>query len=149
MWAQQWQDRLDDLMPYPNTPLVNLTRVLHKKHYTVMQMYKTAEDFFTSIDLYPMTSKFWARSMFTKPADRDVGCQGSAYDLDYHEDYRVKICTTLNDDNFYTVHHEMGHIEYYMAYAKKQPYVYRSGANSAFHEAIGDTIGMYAGKFEY
>ena len=34
-----------------------------------------------------------------------------------------------------------------MAYEKKQPYIYRAGANSAFHEAIGDTIGMYAGEF--
>ena len=33
----------------------------------------------------------------------------------------------------------MGHIEYFMAYAD-QPAVYRTGANSAFHEAVGDTI---------
>ena len=147
MWAQQWNERLDDFMPYPNTPLVNLTRELNKKHYSIDRMYKTAEDFFTSINLYPMTPKFWTRSMFTKPTDRDVDCQASAYDLDYHDDYRVKICAVVNDDNFYTIHHEMGHVEYFMAYAKEQPYVYRDGANSAFHEAIGDTIGMYASEF--
>jgi peptidyl-dipeptidase A len=39
----------------------------------------------------------------------------------------------------------MGHIEYFMAY-KDQPLYYRDGANSGFHEAIGDTIGMYASK---
>ena len=147
MWAQAWNERLDDLMPYPDAPLVNLTRALHKKHYTVNQMYKTAEDFFTSINLYPMTPKFWARSIFTKPTDRDVDCQASTYDMGYHDDYRVLICTTVNDNYFYTIHHEMGHVEYDMAYAKQQPYVYRDGANSGFHEAIGDTIGMYAGEF--
>ncbi|CAF3630704.1 unnamed protein product [Adineta steineri] len=143
MWAQQWQNRLDDLMPYPGTPLVNITRILYKKKYTIEKMYKTAENFFTSINLYPMTPKFWARSMFTKPVDRDVVCHASAFDFRYHNDYRVKICTIMDDDYFYTIHHEMGHIEYYMSYAN-QRYDYQDGANSGFHEAIGDTIGMYA-----
>ncbi|CAF0880032.1 unnamed protein product [Adineta steineri] len=143
MWAQQWQNRLDDLMPYPDVPLVNITRILYKKKYTIEKMYKTAENFFTSINLYPMTPKFWARSMFTKPVDRDVVCHASAFDFRYHNDYRVKICTIMDDDYFYTIHHEMGHIEYYMSYAN-QRYDYQDGANSGFHEAIGDTIGMYA-----
>ena len=146
MWAQQWQDRLDDVMPYPDTPLINLTKVLIEKKFTIHQLYKLSESFFTSIGLYPMTPKFWARSMFEKPIDRNAVCHASAFDLGYHNDYRVKICTEINDDYFYTIHHEMGHIEYYMAYREKQPFVYRSGANSGFHEAIGDTIGMFASK---
>jgi hypothetical protein len=146
MWAQQWHDRLDDVIPYPDAPLVNITLMLNEKNYSINQMYKTAEEFFTSINLYPMTPKFWARSLFTKPTDRDVVCHPSASNMDYHNDYRAKICTIINDDYFYTIHHEMGHIEYYMAYAEKQPAVYRDGANSGFHEAIGDTIGMYASK---
>merc|ERR1712071_452407 len=40
-----------------------------------------------------------------------------------------------------TVHHEMGHIQYYLQY-KDQPYVYRQGANPGFHEAIGDTLAL-------
>ncbi|CAF1562179.1 unnamed protein product, partial [Rotaria sp. Silwood1] len=28
MWAQTWHDRLDDVTPYPDTPLVNITDVL-------------------------------------------------------------------------------------------------------------------------
>ena len=146
MWAQQWQDRLDDFMPYPDAPLVDITEMLHKKKYTIHQMYKTAEEFFTSINLYPMTPKLWARSLFSKPKDREVVCHPSASDLKYHDDYRVKICTVINDDYFYTAHHEMGHVEYYMSYAKL-PFFYQDGANSGFHEAIGDTIGMYASEF--
>ncbi|CAF4975132.1 unnamed protein product, partial [Rotaria sp. Silwood1] len=144
MWAQMWNDRLDDVIPYPDTPLVNITDVLIKKQFSIDQMYTTAESFFTSIGLYPMTPKFWARSMFRKPTDRDVVCHASASDMGYHDDYRVKICTEINDDYFYTIHHEMGHVEYYMAYSENQPYAYRGGANSGFHEAIGDTIGMFA-----
>jgi peptidyl-dipeptidase A len=146
MWAQNWQNRLDDVYPYPDSPLVNIGDELKNAGYSVDKIYTTAEDFFTSIGLYPMTPKFWARSMFKKPADRDVDCQASASDMKYHDDYRVKICTQLDNDNFYTVHHEMGHIEYYMSYDNEQPYVYQDGANPGFHEAIGDTIGMYASK---
>ena len=147
MWAQTWDERFDDLIPYPDAPLINITQLLHEKKFTIDDMYTTAEDFFTSIGLYSMTPKFWARSMFKKPTDRDVVCHPSSLNIGYHDDYRVKICTEINDDYFYTIHHEMGHIEYYMAYTKEQPYAYRDGANSGFHEAIGDTIGMYAGKF--
>jgi peptidyl-dipeptidase A len=48
---------------------------------------------------------------------------------------RIKMCTTVDDENFITIHHEMGHIEYYQAYST-QPAVFRTGANSAFHECI-------------
>lgn len=146
MWAQGWQERFSDFIPYPDAPLANITEILRKKKFTVHRMFTTAEDFFTSIGLYPMTTKFWARSLFEKPADRNVICHASASDFKYHDDYRVKMCTQITNDYFYTIHHEMGHVEYYMAYNKKQPYLYQDGANSAFHEAIGDTIGLYASE---
>lgn len=38
-------------------------------------------------------------------------------------------------------HHEMGHLEYYMAY-RNQPDVYRNPANPAIDEAVGDTLAM-------
>lgn len=55
--------------------------------------------------------------------------------------YRIKMCTVVDDNTFVTVHHEMGHIQYYMAYSD-QPPIFKAGANSAFHEAIGDTIAL-------
>ena len=51
------------------------------------------------------------------------------------------MCTVVNQENLITIHHEMGHCEYYLAY-KDLPYAYRSGANPGFHEAIGDTIAL-------
>lgn len=146
MWAQQWQTRFDDLMPYPDSPLVNITTVLLEADISIHEFYKLGEDFFTSIGLYPMTSKFWSKSLFKQPKDRAVVCQPSAANMAYTDDYRVKICTQINDQYFYTIHHELGHVEYYMAYEKHQPILYRSGASPAFHEAIGDTIGMFASE---
>ena len=51
------------------------------------------------------------------------------------------MCTTINQGDFDTIHHEMGHIEYFMQY-RHQPNVFRTGANAAFHEAVGDTIAL-------
>jgi hypothetical protein len=48
---------------------------------------------------------------------------------------RIKMCTPMDEDGFSTVHHEMGHIEYYMAY-RNQPAIFRTGANSGFHEGL-------------
>ena len=51
------------------------------------------------------------------------------------------MCTAITQPELQTVHHEMGHIEYFMLYAH-QPAFYRQGANAAFHEAVGDTIAL-------
>ena len=44
-------------------------------------------------------------------------------------------------DDFITIHHEMGHVEYYLQY-KHQPVVYRRGGNPGFHEAVGDVLAL-------
>lgn len=51
------------------------------------------------------------------------------------------MCTRVDLEDFVTIHHEMGHIQYYILY-KNQPYIFRGGPNPAFHEAIGDTIAL-------
>lgn len=44
-------------------------------------------------------------------------------------------------DQLSTVHHEMGHVQYYLQY-KEQPVSLRQGANPGFHEAIGDVLAL-------
>jgi peptidyl-dipeptidase A len=79
--------------------------------------------------------------MFTQPRDRDVVCHASAWDLDNRDDVRLKMCIKVNAADFTTVHHELGHIYYFLAY-KDQDFLYTEGANDGFHEAIGDTIAL-------
>ena len=55
----------------------------------------------------------------------------------------MKLCVKVNMEDLVTVHHEMGHIQYFMNYAK-QPVLFRDGANPGFHEAIGDTMALSA-----
>jgi len=40
----------------------------------------------------------------------------------------IKMCTAVNQEDFVTIHHEMGHIQYFMRY-KDQHWVFRNGAN--------------------
>ena len=70
-----------------------------------------------------------------RPKDREVQCHAAAFDFYNGFDYRIKMCTSIDEDGFSTVHHEMGHIQYYMAY-RNQPTIFRTGANSGFHEGL-------------
>jgi peptidyl-dipeptidase A len=70
-----------------------------------------------------------------------VVCHASAWDLDDKDDIRIKMCTKVNADDFQTVHHELGHNYYQRAY-KNQDWLFRTGANGGFHEAIGDMVGL-------
>ena len=38
------------------------------------------------------------------------------------------MCTKIDHEDLVTVHHEMGHIQYFMEY-EHQPFVYRNGGN--------------------
>lgn len=101
-----------------------------------------ADEFFRSLGLIPMNDAFWKNSYFSKPTDgRTFVCHASAWDFYNAEDFRIKACLAINMVDFTTIHHEMGHIEYFMHYAN-QPVVFRDGANDGFHEAIGDTIAL-------
>jgi peptidyl-dipeptidase A len=70
-----------------------------------------------------------------------VVCHASAWDIDNQKDVRLKMCIEITDEDFATVHHELGHNYYQMAYAP-QPPLYQNGANDGFHEAIGDAIAL-------
>lgn len=54
---------------------------------------------------------------------------------------RIKQCTVVNMDDLITVHHEMGHVQYFLQY-KDQPVSFRDGANPGFHEAVGDVMAL-------
>jgi peptidyl-dipeptidase A len=104
-------------------------------------MVRHGEKFFTSLGFQPLPQTFWERSLFTKPEDRDVVCHASAWSVDNKDDVRLKMCIQVRDEDFRTIHHELGHNYYQLAY-NQQPYLFQGSANDGFHEALGDTIGL-------
>ena len=140
-WAQQWQN-VYPLMGLPeNGQSYDVTSLLQAKKVDPRGMVKYGEGFFTSMGFAPLPQTFWDRSLFIKPADRDVVCHASAWDIDGKDDLRIKTCLQVRGVDFVTVHHELGHNFYQRAY-KNQPYLFQSGANDGFHEAIGDAIAL-------
>jgi len=141
MWAQTWSNVYPLLAPAEADRGYDLTQILKAKNTDAKQMVRYGEGFFTSIGFDPLPPTFWERSMITKPADREVVCHASAWDIDYEKDVRLKMCISINEEDFSVVHHELGHNYYQMAYSGK-PFLFRESANDAFHEAIGDTIAL-------
>jgi peptidyl-dipeptidase A len=141
IWAQQWGN-IYPLVGVPSTGRgYDLTELLTAKKVDELEMVRYGERFFTSLGFAPLPSTFWERSLFRKPADRDVVCHASAWDVDNVEDLRIKMCIEITGEDFVTIHHELGHNFYQRAY-RQQPFLFRGGANDGFHEAIGDTIAL-------
>jgi len=141
IWAQQWGNIYPLLAPANADPGYDLTAILKQRNTDAKQMVKYGEAFFTSLGFEPLPATFWTRSLFVRPRDRDVVCHASAWDVDNDNDLRIKMCIEATDEEFQTIHHELGHNFYQRAY-NKQPFLFRNSANDGFHEAIGDTIAL-------
>jgi peptidyl-dipeptidase A len=141
-WAQEWGNIYPIVAPKTGSGQgYDLTELLKKKNVDELGMVHYGENFFKSLGFAPLPATFWERSMFIKPRDRDVVCHASAWDIDNQDDLRLKMCILIRDEDFVTVHHELGHNFYQRAY-KHQPFLFQNGANDGFHEAIGDSIAL-------
>lgn len=142
MWAQEWGNIYDIVAPAGVGDLgFDTTDLLVAKDYDAIKMVKVGEEFFSSLGFKPLPESFWTRSQFVKPADREVVCHASAWDVDNVDDLRIKMCIKVNGDDFVTIHHELGHNYYQRAY-NGHSFLYLNGANDGFHEAIGDMLAL-------
>jgi len=139
MWAQGWGFIYDLMEPYPGVAEFDVDTTLKTKNYSPQEMVRSAENFYASLGMPRMPDTFWERSMFSKPADREVVCHASAWGLDGGNDLRIKMCIKQTYDELRVIYHELGH-NYYQGAYKDQPPLFQGGANGGFHEAIGDTI---------
>jgi peptidyl-dipeptidase A len=142
-WAQEWGNIYPLVAPATsaNSKGPDLTEILKEKKVDELGMVHYGENFFKSLGFAPLPETFWERSLFIKPRDREVVCHASAWSLDFKNDLRLKMCIQIREEDFVTVHHELGHNFYQRAY-NKQPLIFQSGANDGFHEAIGDTVAL-------
>jgi peptidyl-dipeptidase A len=141
IWAQDWDNIYPLLAPANADPGYDLTALLKQHNTDWKQMVRYGENFFVSLGFAPLPQSFWDRSMFLKPRDREVVCHASAWDVDYADDLRLKVCIDITGEDFLTIHHELGHNFYQRAYSHQPPF-FRDSANDGFHEAIGDTIAL-------
>ncbi len=168
MWAQQWSNIYPLVEPYKGVGSLDVTSALkaqrdneyrkllaafkgrptaldlaEMEHQAdaaqAVKMTRMAEDFYTSLGMPKLPDSFYAKSLLVQPRDRDVVCHASAWDMNMQGDVRIKQCIEPDEDQLTTIHHELGHIYYDLAY-NHQPPLFQTGAHDGFHEAIGDTI---------
>lgn len=140
MWSQEWTTLFPLVAPEKGRA-VDVTKALVERKYDPRKMVEQGERFFSSLGFDPLPKTFWERSMFVRPRDRDVVCHASAWDIDWKDDLRIKMCIEVNAEDFTTIHHELGHNYYQRAY-KDRSALFAGSANDGFHEALGDTISL-------
>lgn len=141
-WGQNWPGLVEGIDldgPFKGKP----------KEYVTEQ----AEAFYVSLGFPELPESFWSKSDLY-PAEPGSGrlknSHASAWHVDLREDVRSLMSIEPDARWFNTAHHELGHIYYYIAYSTPRvPYLLREGANRAFHEGIGDLIGLAAGQRPY
>jgi peptidyl-dipeptidase A len=141
LWQQEWVNIYPLVAPPGVKQSFSLTDNLKARKIDPLGMVRIGERFFTSLGFDPLPKTFWERSLFTKPRDREVVCHPSAWDIDYVADLRLKMCIDVNQEDFITIHHELGHNFYQRAY-NELPMILRDSANDGFHEAVGDTLAL-------
>jgi len=111
------------------------------------------ERFYTSLGMQALPDSFWQKSdLYQLPAEttRKKNTHASAWHLNLDKDVRSLMSVEANYRWFQTSHHELGHVYYFLAYSTPAvPLTLREGANRAFHEAVGDLIGIAARQPAY
>ncbi|CAG2234653.1 ACE [Mytilus edulis] len=134
MWGQHWNNIYHLLVPFKNKEDIDVTQAMRDQGYTPKKMFEVAEEFFTSLGLEKMPATFWNDTIMVNPPGVEMVCHASAWDF-------IIKRTLVTMENLFVIHHEMGHIQYFLQY-KNQPVKFREGANNGFHEAIGDVMAL-------
>jgi peptidyl-dipeptidase A len=141
-WGQDWPGLVEGVdmdAPFKGKPREFIT--------------EQAERFYVSLGFPRLPKSFWEKSDLY-PAEprstRKKNSHASAWHINLRDDVRSLMSIESNHRWFTTAHHELGHIYYYISYSTPRvPSVLRAGANRAFHEGIGDLIGLAAGQRPY
>ncbi len=138
-WGQDWNEMI-------TVKGMNLDSALKTKDKEWFP--HQAEKFYVSIGFDSLPKVFWEKSSLY-PVAKDAGYKknthASAWHIDLDKDMRSLMSIEPNSEWYQTVHHEFGHIYYYMTYSiPENPYLMREGANRAYHEALGSMMGLAA-----
>ncbi len=112
-----------------------------------------SEKFYVSLGFPQLPASFYAKSDLY-PADPSTGrkknSHASAWHMNLRDDVRSLMSIEPDMRWFTTAHHELGHIYYYLSYSRPSvPILLREGANRAYHEAIGELVGLAASQRPY
>ena len=141
-WAQAWPGIVEgidlDALVADRSPEWLLGQA--QRYYTTMGFPELPESFWELSDLYALPPD----------SERRKNTHASAWHIDLDRDVRSLMSVEPTFDWLQTTHHELGHIHYYLAYSNPDvPFVLRTGANRAFHEAVGTLIELVSSQTAY
>jgi peptidyl-dipeptidase A len=138
-WGQDWSEMV-------NVEGLNLDSALKNKDAEWVA--RQGEKFYVSLGFPSLPVSFWEKSSLypvPKTERYKKNTHASAWHMDLEKDVRSLMSIVPNAQWYETVHHEYGHIYYYISYSNPQvPYLLREGANRAYHEALGSMMGLAA-----
>lgn len=141
-WGQEWGQLVDS---------VDLDALFVGKDAAWVT--KAAEEFYVGMGFPRLPQTFWTKSdLFpTRPGEtRRKNAHASCWHVDLENDIRSLMSVEPNAWWWTTAHHELGHGYYFMSYTRPEvPPLLRDGANPAFHEGIGELIGMASVQTPY
>lgn len=136
-WGQDWNAMV-------TIKGMDLDAVLREK--TADWIMHQGERFYLSLGFPSLPASFWEKSSLY-PLPPDAGYKknnhASAWHMNLGTDVRCLMSVVPNAEWYETVHHELGHIYYFISYTNPDvPILLREGANRAFHEALGSLMGL-------
>jgi len=138
-WGQDWSEMV-------TVEGLNLDSSLNTKDAEWVA--RQGEKFYVSLGFPSLPNSFWEKSsLYPVPKDADYkkNTHASAWHMNLDNDVRSLMSIVPNSQWYETVHHEYGHIYYYMSYSNSDnPILLREGANRAYHEALGSMMGLAA-----
>ncbi|HZW38251.1 MAG TPA: M2 family metallopeptidase [Ignavibacteriaceae bacterium] len=138
-WGQEWNGMI-------KVEGLDIDPVLKTK--SAEWIVKEGEKFYISLGFDPLPQTFWKKSsLYPLSADSKIkkNNHASAWHIDNANDLRSLMSVEPNTAWWGTALHELGHIYYFMSYSNENvPIILRTGANRAYHEAIGSLIGLAA-----
>lgn len=92
MWAQSWVNLYDLVVPFPKASNADVTQALKEQNYTVLKMFRVADEFYKSLGLEPTGICYDVSkgAMIEKPSNKEVVCHASAWDFCDGKNYRYK-----------------------------------------------------------
>ena len=141
-WGQEWPGLVDS---------VDLDPLFKNK--SPEWIVQRAVNYGESIGLPKLPTNFWVKSdLYELPADakRKKNTHASAWHIDLQNDVRSLMNVKPDAYWFNTPHHELGHVFYFLSYARPGvPFVLREGASPAMHEAMAEALATAPAQLPY
>lgn len=108
-WAHTWQNLYHDTKPFAESTIYDTTANMVAQHYDARKMFEISDEFFMSLGLPTNKMSYTNKAIIVKPTDQKIiECHPSAWDFCDGKDFRIKMCTSVNEQDLLAIHHEMG-----------------------------------------